>query len=226
MLDMRDAIVQWFETDFKSSAQATTKTSRLPDGRLSYSFSVTNNSGFDFDRFSFRIKVINKADGSEIGSASIKAGEWASGETKNFKSRLAIPEDVRSISFVMYANSIDFEARPSDSVSAAFKDMGDMVREVGDAIAGADGSGGVLGELFGTGGMPQTTTTKTTTTRSANGTTTTKTTTTTTTRRSNSGTVRDARQTVRQGQCRIQQQRERQLHSKEEREKTQQEEAR
>ncbi len=189
---MRDVITEWFETDFKRSAQATTKTSRLPDGRLSYSFSVENTSGFDFDKFSFRIKVINKADGSEIGTASIKAGEWASGEVKNFKSRLAIPEDVRSISFVMYANSLDFEARPTDSFSEAFRDMGDIVREVGEALSGADGSGGVFGELFGTGGMPESTTTRTTTTRTAGGTTTTKTTNTTTTNKNSSGTV-DAR---------------------------------
>ena len=152
---MRDIITQWFETDFKGAAQATTKTSRLSDGRLSYSFSVENNSGFDFGKFSFRIKVINKADGSEIGSASIKAGEWANGEVKNFKSKLTIPDDVRSISFVMYANSLDFEARPADSVVQSFKDMGDMVKQMGDAITGADGSGGVFGELFGTGGMPE-----------------------------------------------------------------------
>lgn len=164
VLQMRDVITEWFETDFKQSAQATTKTSRLPDGRLSYSFSVENTSGFDFDKFSFRIKVINKADGSEIGTASIKAGEWAGGEVKNFKSRLAIPENVRSISFVMYANSLDFEARPNDSFSEAFRDMGEMVREVGEALSGTDGSGGVFGELFGTGGMPETTTTKTTST--------------------------------------------------------------
>ena len=183
VLEMRDVITQWFETDFKQAAQETTKTSRLSDGRLSYSFSVKNNSGFDFDKFSFRIKVIHKADGSEIGTASIKAGEWANGEVKNFKSRLSIPENARSLSFVMYANSLDFEARPTDTVVKSFKDMGDLVKEMGDAITGADGSGGVFGELFGTGGMPETTTTKTTTTRkNADGSTTTKTTTTTKTK--------------------------------------------
>lgn len=192
VLQMRDVITEWFENDFKESAQATTKTSRLPDGRLSYSFSVENTSGFDFDKFSFRIKVINKADGSEIGTAAIKAGAWANGEVKNFKSRLVIPENVRSISFVMYANSLDFAARPTEETTDAFRDMGDIVRDMEDAFTGADGSGGVFGELFGNGGMPRTTTTKTTTTRTANGTTTTKTTTTTTTRNRNSGSV-DAR---------------------------------
>ena len=59
-IDARAAIAEWFETDFKDAAKATTKTSRLEDGRLSYSFSVVNNSGFDFDRFSFRIKVIDR----------------------------------------------------------------------------------------------------------------------------------------------------------------------
>ena len=43
-IDARAAIAEWFETDFKDSAKATTKTSRLDDGRLSYSFSVVNNS--------------------------------------------------------------------------------------------------------------------------------------------------------------------------------------
>lgn len=185
-MNARQAVVEWFESDFKEAAKATTKTSRLEDGRLSYRFSVVNNSGFNFDKFSFRIKVINKADNSEIGTASINAGAWADGETKNFKSKLSIPADVRSLSFVMYANSLEFEGTPTDMPSEV------SFRSIGDAITGADGSGGVFGELFGTGGMPGadsgSTVTKTTTTRSANGTGT-RTTTTTTTRKSGSGTV-------------------------------------
>lgn len=154
--DMRAAVVEWFESDFKNSAKATTKTSRLEDGRLSYRFSVTNNSGFNFSKFSFRIKVINKADNSEIGSAVIKAGEWADGEKKNFRSKLAIPDDARSLSFVMYSNSLDFEIEAIDTVPGTVSEIGDALREVGDALSGADGSGGVFGELFGTGGMPET----------------------------------------------------------------------
>ena len=191
-IDARAAIAEWFETDFKDSAKATTKTSRLDDGRLSYSFSVVNNSGFDFDKFSFKIKVIDRTNNKEIGTASINAGKWASGEKKNFKSRLTIPEGVRNLSFVMYANSLDYEAMPVDGAAPVVQNVSGTFKDLGDAITGADGSGGVFGELFGTGGMPQsggkTVTTKTTTTRTANGTTTT-TTTTTTTRKPGSGTA-------------------------------------
>lgn len=154
-MGMGQAITEWFETDFKEAAKATTKTQRLDDGRLAYSFSVTNNSGFDFSKFSFRIKVIDKDRNAELGTASIKAGAWAEGETKNFKSRLFIPDNVRSLSFVMYANSLDFEARPTDSFMESFKDMGELIQGMGDALTGADGSGGIFGELFGTGGMPE-----------------------------------------------------------------------
>lgn len=201
VLNERAAITEWFERDFKEAAKATTRTSRLQDGRLSYGFSVVNNSGFDFDSFSFKIKVINRTNNTEIGTAVINAGPWKSGEKKNFRSHLSIPADARSLSFVMYANSLEYEARPTDELSTMLRDADGTVREVGDAfrglgeaITGADGSGGVFGELFGTGGMPgsdgggQTVTTRTTTTRTANGTTTTKTTT-TTTRSRNSGTV-------------------------------------
>ncbi len=191
-IDARAAIAEWFETDFKDSAKATTKTSRLDDGRLSYSFSVVNNSGFDFDKFSFKIKVIDRTNNMEIGTASINAGKWASGEKKTFKSRLAIPPGVRNLSFVMYANSLDYEAMPADGAAPVVQEPSGSFRDIGDILTGADGSGGVFGELFGTGGMPQsggkTVTTRTTTTRNANGTTTTKTTTTTTTRKPNSGT--------------------------------------
>jgi len=185
----RKAITDWFETDFKEAAKATTRTSRLEDGRLSYSFSVVNNSGFDFDRFSFKIKVIDKTNNKEIGTAKINAGKWASGEKKNFRSRLTIPADARSLSFVMYSNSLEYEAQ-GDSLSQAAGDLGDALRGMGEALSGADGSGGVFGELFGTGGMPEsgTTVTKTTTTKTVNGKTT-KTTTTTTTRKGSSGTV-------------------------------------
>ena len=186
-IDARAAIAEWFETDFKDSAKATTKTSRLEDGRLSYSFSVVNNSGFDFDKFSFKIKVIDRTNNVEIGTASINAGKWASGEKKNFKSRLAIPEGVKNLSFVMYANSLDYEAMPADGAAPVVQEASGSFKDLGDILTGADGSGGVFGELFGTGGMPasggKTVTTKTTTTRNANGTTTTKTTTTTTTRK-------------------------------------------
>ena len=192
-IDARAAIAEWFETDFKESAKATTKTSRLEDGRLSYSFSVVNNSGFDFDKFSFKIKVIDRTNNVEIGTAAINAGKWASGEKKNFKSKLSIPAGVRNLSFVMYANSLDYLAMPADGVVPVVREASGTLKDIGDAITGADGSGGVFGELFGTGGMPETggrtVTTRTTTTRNANGTTTTKTTTTTTTRKPNSGTV-------------------------------------
>ena len=185
----RKAITDWFETNFKEAAKATTKTSRLDDGKLSYSFSVVNDSGFDFDHFSFRIKVIDKTNNKEIGTAKINAGRWASGEKKNFKSRLVIPADVRSLSFVMYSNSLEYEAVPEGSFPEGSGNVSDALRGMGEALSGADGSGGVFGELFGTGGMPQkgTTVTKTTTTKTVNGKTTT--TTTTTTRTSGSGTV-------------------------------------
>ena len=191
---VREAVTEWFESDFKESAKATTKTSRLENGKLSYRFSVVNNSGFDFDNFSFKIKVINKTNNTEIGTALINAGQWANGEKKNFRSTLAVPKDARSLSFVMYANSLQYEARPADGVSTAMREVGDAFRDIGEAITGADGSGGVFGELFGTGGMPEskggkTVTTRTTTTKTANGTTTTKTTTTTTTSQKRQGNV-------------------------------------
>jgi hypothetical protein len=156
-IDARAAIAEWFETDFKDAAKATTKTSRLEDGRLSYSFSVVNNSGFDFEKFSFKIKVIDRTNNMEIGTASINAGKWASGEKKNFKSRLAIPAGVRNLSFVMYANSLDYTAIPADGVVPVVREASGTIKDIGDAITGADGSGGIFGELFGTGGMPDST---------------------------------------------------------------------
>ena len=189
---INSAVAEWFEGNFKESAKLTTKTSRLQDGRLSYSFSVVNDSGFDFDDFSFRIKVIDKSNNEEIGTATIKAGEWKRGEKKTFKSKLAIPPDVKSLSFVMYSNTLKYTISEEDrnNIDSVFDGMDDAMRDIGEAFGGLTGSGGVFGELFGTGGMPETgrtTTTKTTTTRSADGTT--RTTTTTTTSRGSSGTV-------------------------------------
>lgn len=181
----RGRILSWFESDFKETAKSTTKTQRLEDGKVSYKFSVVNNSGYSFDDFSFKVRILNKANGVEIGTATIRAGEWKSGETKNFRSKIAIPADVRSISFVMFSDSVDYTIsdETGDFVSGGRQDpIGSAVqdiRDLGEMVTGADGSGGILGELFGTGGMPETTVTKTTTTRTASGTTTTKTTTTT-----------------------------------------------
>ena len=161
----RKEIVNWFEGDFKESAMKSTKTSRLDDGRVRYSFSVTNNSGYDFSRFSFKVKILNKADGKEIGSATINAGAWAPGEKKNFKSNIDIPEDVKSISFVMYSESISYDGQKApdnwqDMIQNVAENAGDFVH------TGTDGS--ILGELFGMGGMPgTTTTTRTTTTKSS-----------------------------------------------------------
>lgn len=188
--DDRRAVLEWFETDFKETAKSTTKTARLDDGKVSYTFSVVNNSGIDFSRFSFRVKILNKADGKEIGSAKINAGQWLNGEKKNFKSKIAIPQNVRSISFVMFSESVDYEGVPAERMVDRMDDRMetpfDDLRELGEMLTGADGSGGVLGELFGTGGMPETTVTRTTTTRTPSGTTTT---TTTTTKRGNSSTT-------------------------------------
>lgn len=177
--EYRGQILRWFETDFKETAKQTTKTQRLEDGKVSYKFSAVNNSGFDFDRFSFKVRILNKADGKEIGTATIRTGEWKTGETKSFRSKIDIPPDVRSISFVMFSESVDYDGQPAGgegNVSGVLRDL----KDIGEMVTGADGSGGVLGELFGTGGMPETTVTQTTTTRTSSGTTTTKTTTTTT----------------------------------------------
>ena len=202
----RAQVLDWFETDFKDSAKSTTKTQRLEDGKVSYKFSVTNNSGLSFDDFSFKVKILNKATGQEIGTATIRAGSWAEGETKNFRSKIAIPADVRSISFVMFSESVDYEISDvsyegpvsDDPVGSAMQDL----RELGEMVTGADGSGGVLGELFGTGGMPETTVTKTTTTRTPSGT---KTTTTTTTTKRN-GQVNTRTTTTRQTNSQMQRQ--------------------
>lgn len=181
----RSSVIEWFETDFKETAKRTTQTARLEDGKVSYKFSAVNNSGIDFSSFSFRVKILDKATGREIGTSTIKTGEWQQGETKIFKSRISIPDDVRSISFVMFSESVQYEEMPA---SAAVQRREDVYRsqgmageitealdELGDFV---NGEGGLFGELFGTGGMPETTVTKTTTTRTPSGTTT-KTTTTT-----------------------------------------------
>ncbi|MBQ0017836.1 MAG: hypothetical protein KBS63_01310 [Clostridiales bacterium] len=168
----RQMIVDWFENNFKEAASKTTKTARLEDGRVSYSFSVINDSGMDFSRFSFKVKVLNKADKKEIGTATINAGEWSAGEKKTFKSNINIPEGVSGICFVMFSESLSYDGQPAET-DGGLKDIGDFI----------SGDGGMLGELFGTGGMPETghTTTKTRSTTTTVGGTTTKTTKTTTT---------------------------------------------
>ena len=152
----RRAVIEWFETDFMDTARSTTQTSRLPNGKVSYKFSVVNNSGLSFSKFSFRIKILDKATGSEIGSATINAGDWAAGDRKNFKSEIPIPQNVRSISFIMFSESVDYEIAPDSG-----RDIGDFSvpgqgQDPLTQIFGTDGNGGVFGELFGTGGMPET----------------------------------------------------------------------
>lgn len=201
---INSAVAEWFEGNFKESAKMTTKTSRLQDGRLSYSFSVVNDSGFNFDDFSFKIRVIDKSSNEEIGMATIKAGAWKAGEKKTFRSKLTIPPDVKSLSFVMYSNSLRYTISQEDknAIDAAFDQADDVMRDIGRVFGNTGTEGGIFGELFSNGGMPEsrgTTTTQTTTTRSADGTTTT--TRTTTTRPSGSGTVNagGARTTTSQG---------------------------
>ena len=70
----RGAVIEWFKNSFSREAAATTKTSRLEDGRLSYRFSVTNTSDFDFSKFAFKVRVLDKETGMDIGSADINAG--------------------------------------------------------------------------------------------------------------------------------------------------------
>ncbi len=156
-------IVEWFENSFKEAAKQTTRTRRLEDGRVSYGFSVVNDSGFDFSDFSFKIRILDKETRKEIGSATIDAGAWAAGEKKNFKSNINIPENVKSISFIMYSESLSYEGQPAQAT----------LKDIGELFTGEDG--GVLGELFSTGGMPETTKTVRTTTTTSNGRTVTKT---------------------------------------------------
>ena len=127
---INSAVAEWFEGNFKESAKMTTKTSRLQDGRLSYSFSVVNDSGFNFDDFSFRIKVIDKSTNEEIGTATIKAGAWKAGEKKTFRSKLSIPPDVKSLSFVMYSNSLRYTISDEDRsvIDSAFDEADDVMK--------------------------------------------------------------------------------------------------
>ena len=222
--DYRGQILEWFETDFKESAKSTTKTQRLEDGKVSYKFSVVNNSGYDFDRFSFKVKIVNKANGQEIGTATIRTGSWAEGETKNFRSKIDIPPDVKSISFVMFSESVDYEGQPAGTKSGytdyveprtgGVTDVINDIKDLTDMVTGNDGSGGVLGELFGTGGMPETTVTKTTTTRTPSGTTTTKTTTTTSANGRVRKEVTTTRQTAAQQQRQLNRQREKEAQAR------------
>lgn len=145
----RRRVIDWFKNDFSREAMSTTRTAKMPDGTLAYNFSVTNNSGIDFDYFKFKVKVVDREGGADLGSANINAGEWARGARKNFKSRFAIPDNVKNISFVMFAESVDYEGR---AVSAAGSTAGSPRQ--GEANAG-QGSGSIFGELFGTGGMPE-----------------------------------------------------------------------
>ena len=155
MTSERSAVIEWFKTGFSEEAKATTATSRLQDGKLSYRFSVTNTSGFDFGKFAFKVKVVNRDNGEEIGTASINAGAWAQGEKKNFKSKIAIPDNVRNISFVMFAKSIEYDAAYTDTLGGAVRDMAEAGRAIGQAMGKAgEGMGGILGELFADGGMP------------------------------------------------------------------------
>ena len=144
----RRVVIDWFKNDFSREAMSTTRTAKMPDGTLAYNFSVTNNSGIDFDYFKFRVKVIDKESGRDLGTALINAGKWAYGSKKNFKSRFAIPDDVRNISFVMFAETIDYQGRTNVNAVGAESDMGGAIGR------GGEGIGGVFGELFGVGGMP------------------------------------------------------------------------
>lgn len=151
----RKAVIEWFKTSFSQEAATSARTSRLPDGSLGFVFSVVNSSGVDFENFSFRVKVTDRDSGREIGSANINAGKWQRGDKKNFKSALRVPGDVRNISFIM--EPISYEARQADGMTTSAGDMADAVREMGEMLGKAgEGMGSMLGELFGTGGMPET----------------------------------------------------------------------
>ena len=155
--DIRRDVLEWFESDFRESAKATTRTERIDNNKVSYSFSVVNNTGYDFVKFSYNLRVVNKADGSSLGSATINVGNWKRGEKKNFKSTIRIPAEVKSISFVMAANSVDYEVGIDGENRQFVEGTISSMRDLEDMITGADGSGGIFGELFGTGGMPETT---------------------------------------------------------------------
>ena len=148
MITERRSVIDWFKTGFSEEAKATTKTSRLQDGKLSYRFSVTNTSDMDFDDFTFKVKVVNRDNGEEIGTALISAGEWLRGEKKNFKSKISIPDDVRNISFVMFAESIEYAVKGDDYRSSAAVDNDGTDWD-------AESTGSIFGELFSDGGMPR-----------------------------------------------------------------------
>ena len=149
----RSAVIEWFKTRFSQEAANSAKTSRLPDGSLGFVFSVVNSSGVDFDNFMFKVRVADGNSGRELGSANINAGQWKRGDKKNFKSALKVPANVTNISFIM--EPISYETREDDSISDAARDMIDAAKEMGQAFgkAGED-VGSMFGELFGTGGMP------------------------------------------------------------------------
>ena len=151
----RRAVLDWFKNDFSHEAEKTTKTARMPDGTLAYNFSVTNTSGVDFEHFKFKVKVIDSVRGAELGTATINAGEWDCGARKNFKSRFSIPDNVTNISFVMFAETIDYEAKEDEDVKEILRDVRNASERVEQTMGNAgDIIDGMFGELFGTGGMP------------------------------------------------------------------------
>ncbi len=109
----RNAVMNWFETEFQKAVSKTTKIAREEDGRINYNFSVNNNSGFDFNNFSFKVTINDNVSDAKIASAVIKAKEWHDGETKNFKSRIKVPQNVKNISFVIHPSSLEFDAQPA-----------------------------------------------------------------------------------------------------------------
>lgn len=174
--DERSRIVGWFEEDFRESARKTTKTFRLEDGRIDYSFSVLNSSGFDFSNFSFSVKILNKANQEEVGTAVINAGKWSNGQNKNFKTKLTVPAGVRSLTFVMFSDSVDYEIQEEPDKKEDSPTLAEAIQGFGKSLNEAGINKEFLGELFSNGGMPEgTTTTKTTTVTIGDKTTTTQT---------------------------------------------------
>ncbi len=162
--DERSKIISWFENHFKEAAKETTKTLRLEDGRIDYSFSALNNSGYDFSNFSFKIKILNKANKEEIGTARIKVGKWSQGKNKKFRTKISIPKNVKSLSFVMFSNSVEYNFLESSANDDDGPTLAEAIEGLGKSISEAGANGNVFGELFSNGGMPQgTTTTKTST---------------------------------------------------------------
>lgn len=174
--DERSKIVSWFEEDFREAARKTTKTLRLEDGRIDYSFSVPNNSGFDFSNFSFNVKILNKTNKEEVGTAIINAGKWSNGQNKNFKTKLTVPAGVKSLTFVMFSDSIDYEVQEESDKKDDSPTLAEAIQGFGKSLNEAGINKEFLGELFSSGGMPEgTTTTKTTTVTVGDKTTTTQT---------------------------------------------------